>query len=233
MSFREIAESNLLYILVGVSLAIIVAIIIFYTITSYRESLKMGISKKELNTVIKSSMIFSIVPSLAIVTGLVTLVAVIGIPYGWFRLSVVGSLAYELMASNMALSALGLDITTATGEAFGTMMWAMCLPITLTIVLNLILVKPIHMKTAATIGGDQKWQALSQTCFMTALLCALVVPMFGTVTSALTFVTSALCGILITVISEKTGAKWLSEFTLAISLIVAMASSLLWTNLFG
>lgn len=233
MSFREISESGLLYILVGISLAIIVGIIISYTVTSYKESLKLGISKKELNTVIKSSMAFSIVPSLAIVTGLVTLVAVIGIPYGWFRLSVVGSLAYELMASNMALSALGLDVSNATGEAFGTMMWAMCIPITLTIVLNLFLVKPIHMKTATTIEGDQKWQALSQTCFMTALLCALVVPMFGTIVSALTFVTSAVCGLTITFISKKTGAKWLGEFTLAISLIVAMASSLLWTNIFG
>lgn len=233
MGFREIAESNLLYILVGVSLAIIVGIIIFYTVISYKESLKLGITKKELNKVIKSSMIFSIVPSLAIVTGLVTLVAVIGIPYGWFRLSVVGSLAYELMASNMALSALGLDIASANGEAFGTMMWAMCLPITLTIILNLILVKPIHMKTATTIGGDQKWQALSQTCFMTALLCALVVPMFGTIVSAMTFITSAACGIVIILVSKKTGAEWLGEFTLAISLIVAMASSLLWTNIFG
>lgn len=234
MSFREISNSNLLFIMVGISIAVIMAIILFYTIVSYKESLKLGISKAELNKVIKSSMVFSVVPSLAIVTGLVTLVAVIGIPYGWFRLSVVGSLAYELMASNLALDAMGLDLASADGVAFGTMMWAMCIPITATIILNIFLVKPVHMKTAVSTGGDEKWSALSQTCFMTSLIIALAVPMFcGSWVGLLTFLVSAISGVIITVIAGKTRATWLNEFTLALSLIIAMASSLLWTNLLG
>ena len=67
-----------------------------------------------------------IVPSLGVVVGLVALVAVIGIPYAWLRLSVLGSVMYELMASNMALSAMGLDAGSADGDAFGLMMWVMC-----------------------------------------------------------------------------------------------------------
>lgn len=234
MTFKEVADSTLLYVLVGVSLAIIFGMIIFYTVVSYKESLKLGISKEELKKVIKSSMVFSIVPSLAIVTGLVTLVTVIGIPYGWFRLSVLGSLAYELMAANLALDALGLDLASADASAFGTMIWAVCIPITSTILLNLFLVKPVHMKTAVTVGGDEKWKALSQTCFMTALLVALVVPMIcSSLVGTLTFVTSALCGLVITGIAIKTRQEWLNEFTLALSLIIAMASSVLWSNLLG
>ena len=44
--------------------------------------------------------------------------------------------------------------------------------------------------------------------------------------------TSALF-VLISVIAKKTGAKWLSEFTLAICLIGAMCLSVLWAGLFA
>ena len=71
-----------------------------------RKAREMGISKQKVSEIIKSTAIFSIVPSIAIAIGLATLVIVIGIPYAWLRLSVNRSLSYELMASNMALSAL-------------------------------------------------------------------------------------------------------------------------------
>ena len=83
----------------------------------------MGMCKEKLQAVIKSSALFSIVPSIAIVAGLASLVVVIGLPYGWFRLSVLGSVAYEIMAADMALSALNLDVATANAEAFGLMAW--------------------------------------------------------------------------------------------------------------
>ena len=234
MSYQEVSESSLLYVLVIVSLLIIAAICVYYLLLCMRKAKEMGISKQKVNEIIKSTAIFSIVPSIAIAIGLVTLVIVIGIPYAWFRLSVIGSVSYELMASNMALSALKLDLANADADAFGLIMWVMCVPITSTVLANIFVCKPMHLGTMRVGSGDKKWGALSQTTFMTALLVVLIVPMiFGGLVGLLTFVTSALSAVVVSMLAKKTGAKWMNDFILAICLIGAMGMSIVYTNLLG
>ena len=234
MSYQEVSESSLLYVLVIVSLLIIAAICVYYLLLCMRKAKEMGISKQKVNEIIKSTAIFSIVPSIAIAIGLVTLVIVIGIPYAWFRLSVIGSVSYELMASNMALSALKLDLANADADAFGLIMWVMCVPITSTVLANIFVCKPMHLGTMRVGSGDKKWGPLSQTTFMTALLVVLIVPMiFGGLVGLLTFVTSALIAVVVSMLAKKTGAKWMNDFILAICLIGAMGMSIVYTNLLG
>ena len=234
MSYQEVSESSLLYVLVIVSLLIIAAICVYYLLLCMRKAKEMGISRQKVNEIIKSTAIFSIVPSIAIAIGLVTLVIVIGIPYAWFRLSVIGSVSYELMASNMALSALKLDLANADADAFGLIMWVMCVPITSTVLANIFVCKPMHLGTMRVGSGDKKWGALSQTTFMTALLVVLIVPMiFGGLVGLLTFVTSALIAVVVSMLAKKTGAKWMNDFILAICLIGAMGMSIVYTNLLG
>ena len=234
MSYQEVSESSLLYVLVIVSLLIIAAICVYYLLLCMRKAKEMGISKQKVNEIIKSTAIFSIVPSIAIAIGLVTLVIVIGIPYAWFRLSVIGSVSYELMAFNMALSALKLDLANADADAFGLIMWVMCVPITSTVLANIFVCKPMHLGTMRVGSGDKKWGALSQTTFMTALLVVLIVPMiFGGLVGLLTFVTSALIAVVVSMLAKKTGAKWMNDFILAICLIGAMGMSIVYTNLLG
>lgn len=234
MSYQEVSKSSLLYVLVIVSLLIIAAICVYYLLLCMRKAKEMGISKQKVNEIIKSTAIFSIVPSIAIAIGLVTLVIVIGIPYAWFRLSVIGSVSYELMASNMALSALKLDLANADADAFGLIMWVMCVPITSTVLANIFVCKPMHLGTMRVGSGDKKWGALSQTTFMTALLVVLIVPMiFGGLVGLLTFVTSALIAVVVSMLAKKTGAKWMNDFILAICLIGAMGMSIVYTNLLG
>lgn len=226
MSFAEISGSGLLYALAAGTIILVVIITLFYMRLCYKHAIKCGIAKSTIMSVAKSSVAFSIVPSIAVVAGLVTLVAVIGIPYGWLRLSVLGSVGYELMASNMALSALGLDIASADGYAFGLMMWAMCLGITLPLIFNVFLCKPCHLGTLNAGKKDEKWGQIVQTTFMAALLIALVIPMFGKgIVDFLTFVISMLISLLVLFIANKTKKEWLGGFTLALSLIGAMAAS--------
>lgn len=191
MSFKEIANSGLIWTLVIISIILVAVITMYYYFLCRRHALKCGLSKEAVNAVVKSSLTFAIVPSLGTCIGLASLAAVIGLPYGWFRLSVLGSLTYELMAANLALSALGVDVNTAGSDAFILMAWAMCIGITSTMIANLCLCKPMHMGAVKLGAKDQKWGALSQSTFMMALLCALTVPMiFGGLVSLLTFVTS-------------------------------------------
>ncbi len=124
MSFQDIANSGLIWGCVVVGIILVVLITLYYMVVCYRHAIKVGVAKETVNAVVKSSANFSIVPSIAIVAGLATLAVVIGLPYAWFRLSVLGSVTYELMSANLALKALGLDVATADAYAFGLMAWA-------------------------------------------------------------------------------------------------------------
>lgn len=233
MTFKELANSNLLWVCVSVGILLVVAIIMYYFVICYRHALKVGVKKETIKEVIKSSMTFSVVPSIAIVAGIATLALVIGLPYSWFRLSVLGSVTYELMAADMALKALSLNIATADGYAFVLMAWAMCIGITAPLVFNIFICKKVHMGTLKLGAKDQRWGALSQTVFMTALLCALIVPMlFGGIPSLLTFITSAIIAVILSALAEKMHWESLNSFILVLSLIGATASSILWDKLF-
>lgn len=233
MSFKEISNCSLLWVLVIVGIIIVAAINIYYYLICNKHAISCGVSKGTMKAVVKSSIMFSVVPSLAIVAGLASLVVVIGLPYGWFRLSVLGSVTYEIMAANLALSALGVDINNAGAEAFGLMAWAMCFGITITMLLNIGICKKIHLGTLKLGQKDRRWAPLSQSVFMTALICTLIIPMIlGGMVSLLTFFTSMGIAVLIDLISKRCKVEWIGQFSLAISLIGAMASSVLWNTMF-
>lgn len=94
---------------------------------AYTHCLELGISKEDLKNVIKSSLVFSIVPSLSIVVGLFALISVLGTVWSWWRLSVIGSLSYESLISSSVASAIGFSSSAemlegATGQQFGVVM---------------------------------------------------------------------------------------------------------------
>ena len=233
MSFKEMAGSRPLWVCVVAGLLIVVLLTLYYLRVCWKKSLEMGVNREKLVAVVKSSVMFSIVPSIAVVAGLVTLVVVIGIPYGWFRLSVIGSVSYELMSANMALTALNLDVDKADAYAFGLMAWSMCLGMTIPLIFNLVFNKKIHMGTLQLGKGDKKWNIVAQNTFMLALVCALVVPLiFAGAVDLLTFFTSAAIAVGLTLLARKFHLKWLHDFILVISLVGAMASSVFWEQIF-
>lgn len=234
MTYKDVSECALLYILVAASILIIALICVYFWRVCVKKAKGMGISPDVIQKIVKSSGLFAIVPSIAVAVGLVALVTVIGRPYAWFRLTVIGSVTYETMAANMALAAMKLDLTTATAEAFGMIMWLMCIPISCCVLADIIVVKPIHMGSMRVGGGDKHWGPLAQSTFMTAMMVVFIVPMlFGGLVGALTFATSAVIALLVSTIAAKTGARWLNDFTLAFSLIGAMAMSVVYTGLIG
>lgn len=106
-TMKDIITSPLLLALVIGGLVYIAGFSLVYLKKAYDHCLDLGITKKELSNVIRSSLIFSIVPSLSIVVGLFVLIAVLGSVWAWWRLSVIGSLSYETMISSSIAQVLG------------------------------------------------------------------------------------------------------------------------------
>ena len=69
----------LLLALVAGGLIYIVIFSLIHLKKAYGRCLKLGITKEDLHKVIKSSLVFSIVPSLSIVVGLFALISVLGV----------------------------------------------------------------------------------------------------------------------------------------------------------
>ena len=87
-TMKDIIQSPLLLALVIGGLLYISAFSLVYLKKAYDHCLELGITRKELSNVIKSSLIFSVVPSLSIVVGLFVLIAVLGSVWAWWRLPV-------------------------------------------------------------------------------------------------------------------------------------------------
>ena len=133
-TMKDIIQSPLLLALVIGGLLYISAFSLVYLKKAYDHCLELGITRKELSNVIKSSLIFSVVPSLSIVVGLFVLIAVLGSVWAWWRLSVIGSLSYEIMISSSIAQVLGYASSAemlegATGRQFGVVMILMTVAI--------------------------------------------------------------------------------------------------------
>ena len=97
-----------LYIMVAVVLSIMTAMCFVFLIKSYRAGLKLGMDKKVLNKAITSSATFTLLPSISILLGVIALSGSLGVPFSWLRLSVIGSLQYELNVAEIAAQSAGL-----------------------------------------------------------------------------------------------------------------------------
>lgn len=234
MSFYEVANSTLLYICVAVGILYVLGLAVIYLRKSWIRGLEVGIAKEELINIIKSSAYFAIVPSLAIVIGLFSLIAMLGVPWPWFRLSVIGSVAYEIMAADAVLKSTGAELTTAGADTFVLIMYVMSICILGGVTTAIFISKKIQNGSMNMKEKDERWGALGNSTFMLSILVVLLIPMLltGGVT-LMTWLTSFFVTLIMGTLIKKFNLTWLSNFVLALSLLIAMISSVLWTNILG
>src|SRR5699024_7707398 len=109
MDVSELLNGIFLFIVVIVGLSVVFGLATIFFIKSWKRAIYIAIPKDKLKKIIKSTVLSTIIQRLAIVIALFSLASLLGIPLSWFRLSVVGSLAYELLAAEMTVSGLGYD----------------------------------------------------------------------------------------------------------------------------
>ncbi|GAA6513795.1 DUF5058 family protein [Merdimmobilis hominis] len=240
MGFLEVMNSKPLYIMVMIGLGYVFLMCVFMMQRAWKHCLSLGMTKSQLMDIVKSSTIYTIIPSLSVVIGLFSLSTVLGVPWSWFRLSVIGSVSYELVAADMAAIGAGYDSLAALVAAndvsvVGSVMLSMSIGIIGGVVGCLFIGKKIHLSTMEYSASNGEWGALMMACFTMAMHSVFLPArsiFMGSVATA-TLLTSALCTYLHNWAVKKYGIRWLSNFTMADSLIVGMASAILWTNLLG
>lgn len=235
-SYLDIANGGLLYTLVIIALLYVAFLCVVFYKKTHARALELGVSKETIKNINKSTITLTIVPSLSIVIGLMVLSAAIGIPWAWFRLSVVGSVTYELMAAQMATAALGFSEMTAaassTATTFGAIMIVMSIGIIAGIVTNVFFGKAIITGTNKMGKGGGGFTPIMNGCFMMAMMCVMLpFQAWNGIVFILVILTGIAIALLSGVVIKATGWKWLSDFTMAFTLIFGMASAILWTKI--
>ncbi len=234
---KDIISSPLLLILVSIGLLYIVGFSVVYLKKSYARCLEMGIAKEDLSKVIKSSLVFSIVPSLSIVVGLFALISVLGVVWSWWRLSVIGSLSYESLISSSVASALNFSTNAemlegATGSQFGVVMILMSIGMLSGFFVLLPFGKKLSMSVNKT-KESSSWKYVLSGTFMLCLFSVYIpVLLFGDTVQTAVMITGLVIALVLGVLAKKPKLRWLGEFIMAFSMIGGMISSVFWANLF-
>lgn len=228
MTLNEIANSTLLYVLVAAGICVVLVICAIFFIRGRKRALELGVSKEAFNSAMRGSVIFSIVPSIAVIIGLFSLAPLLGTPWPWFRLSVVGSLSYELMAADLAATGVGYESladfsASQDPSAFGCIMFVMSISIMFGMVCNLFITKKICQTSNSFTSKGGAFGALAISCFTLAMMCTFLPAQMVTGTvPLLTAVFSAVLTIVLSKLAAAKQIKWLPDFIMSFALIGGM-----------
>lgn len=211
---------------------------LFFAYKAYVRSKELGMEKESIKKAVISSVSFSILPSIGIFIGVITMSGLLGIALPWIRLSVLGALHYELMAVDQAVG----DITVAsmTIENFVTIAFTMTIAIVWGSLFTLFFFKKYQSKVvdkATKKEGRSFGPLLFQSVFI-GLISAYFGEAFSriVVSSDNTEYTSTFVPLVVFVVSflsmmgfdylvNKKNVKWLENFQLSLSMLIGMASA--------
>ena len=168
----------ILFVLVGVIIAAVLAQSVYFLVKSLRRAKKIGMDKKLIRKTIISASIFTIAPAVSIVIAVISLSQSLGISLPWLRLSVVGSLSYEAIAASNAASGMGKTLgelgTNMTASEYVTIAIVMTLSIMVGIWLVPVLGKKIQNGLVSFEKKDKHWSELLQNSLFIGMISAFV-----------------------------------------------------------
>lgn len=231
---KDVFESGFLYVVTIVGISYVLFVITLFLRRAWKRAKELGYSDKDLKNVVKMSVLGTIVPAFAIVIGLITLSGLIGIPWSWFRLSVLGSVVYEIMAAENTLDVIGVTVDSATVQNFVEILFVMTICILGGLVSSVFLVKRINNGAINLKKRDHKWGAIVNSSFLVAVLLVICVPLLiSNVVFFLTFLTSLVITAMLGLLIIKFGFERLKNFVLVISMSFSMLASVFYDSVLG
>ncbi|MCP5053347.1 MAG: DUF5058 family protein, partial [bacterium] len=127
-NYLEIANSGFFYLWGGIILLVILIQSILFIRLAWKEGIRIGLSSSRMLKGLRAGMVSAIIPSIPIVITLIAMSAVLGVPFPWIRLSVIGSGPYELLAAGIGAESMGVEGLGGAGYTqfvFANSVWVM------------------------------------------------------------------------------------------------------------
>lgn len=250
MTILSKLNSPVMYLICGIIIAFIAGVCIFFMIRAYKAGLAIGMDKTKMRRTITASATFAILPSVGILLGVIALSGSLGTPLPWLRLSVIGALHYETQVAAGAAEAIGLsglNISEMTEQAFTTIALLMGFCICWGMVLSVFFNKKYlnRLKAPKKDGKKSVFAGFGDTA-MTAMFIGLVSAYIGSYIGGfisggaggvfsltgtwLPIAVAVVAGLVMAVfiwLAEKKNAAWVESFSIAGSMLIAMAAAVL------
>jgi len=244
-NYMNSVNAGSFYLIVALVLLFVTAMCFVFLYKSYKTGLEIGMDKKTLKKVITSSATFTLLPSISILLGVVALSGKLGVPFSWLRLSVIGSLQYELNVAEIAATALGLPgisgvenmgqfVTIALVMTLGILGGIFCCIFFLKGYLNKLNKKP-KVEEKVEEGKEKKpgFGAHATTAMFVGLCAAYIGSYVGRMMPGeyfdmmplFTAIVAAIVMAVFEFLIQKKDMKVLENFSLAASMLVAMAAA--------
>ena len=233
-------NNTFMYCLVAVVIVFVIAMSVRFIVLAWRRAKKLGISTQVLRRTAISAAVFTIVPAISILLGVIALSKALGFPLPWLRLSVIGALTYETPAAASAAQAVGMDLSQLITDpkVFAAIAWVM----TLGIIPGPVLVPTIGKKIENGImrirSKDEKWGSIFMSALFLGMISAFLGMVFGTIRDGLqgwipffVMVVSALLMCVCAVFVKVLKWSWMEQYALPLSMLGGMFLSIPITNL--
>lgn len=236
-------NSGFLYLIVALALTFMTVMCFVFLIKSYRAGIKIGMDKKVLKKTITASATFTLLPSISILLGVVALSGSLGVPFSWLRLSVIGALQYELNVAEIAAQSVGLPglkVDMMTPGIFVTVALVMTVGILGGIFISIFFLKKYLTKVRSkpkkeNTSNKPGFGAHATTAMFVGLCAAYIgayigkaVPRAGSdIMPLLVAIMAAIVMAVFEYFIQKKGKLALENFSLAASMLIAMAAAVL------
>ena len=239
-TYLESVNSGMFYLIVGVVLVFVTAMCIVFLLKSYKAGIQIGMDPKVLKKIITASATFTMLPSISILLGVIALSGTLGVPFSWLRLSVVGALQYELNVAEIAAQSFGLSglrVDELSIGAFVTIALVMTVGILGGVVCCILFLKKylgkIQKAPKKENNGKPGFGAHATTAMFVGLCAAYIgsyigkaIPRSGQdVMPLIVAVIAAAVMAVFEYFIQKKGKAALENFSLAASMLVAMAAA--------
>lgn len=242
-AFLEQANSPKMYILAAIIIGMVLFQAFLFLVRAWKQGKKIGMDAKVMRKTIISSVTFTVLPSFAILIGVLALAPSLGIPLPWTRLSVVGSLQYEApAANNIAKSLLNAELPTdlMTPRAFASIALGMTMGVISTSALILFFYKSYQKKITQTATKDTKFTDVLFCAGFMGMVAAYVGDAVGklrvitlsdgtvrpsNILYVISMLAAAAAMALFSWLIKKKKMDWLENYAFAFSMLLGMAAS--------
>jgi hypothetical protein len=174
----------ILFLLAGLLVAVVLGQSVFFLVKALRRSKALGMDQTRIRKTIRTAALFTIAPAVAIVISVMTLSQTLGLPLPWLRLSVVGSMSYEMVAANNALSAMGQVLGgggSLTAQQYVNVLLVMTISIMMGIWLVPVIGKKLQKGMSSLSNRDAKWADIFSNALFIGMIAAFVGFVFSNV----------------------------------------------------
>lgn len=247
MSFSP--NHPIIYAIVAIIILLVIGQSVFFMVKALKRAKQLGIAKEKIKKVIISSAVFTIAPAIAIIISVISLSQSLGIPLPWLRLSVIGSMSYEIVAATNALSGMGITeigdlVKSITAQQYVTVALVMTISIMVGIILAPIIGKKLQKGMINLEKRDKKWSDIFSNSLFMGMIAAFLGLVFCDVSGVFVgntaglipvciFFSSAIMMLLCGLLMKITKWSFISEYALPISMVIGMILAIPFTAWLG